>query len=215
MIVRARPGTRKGHEMGGGKKGCLICFVIAGVLALLAYPAVRGTYNQLRTLDAEVQTTWAHLESQLQRRMDLIPNYVETVKSYAPQEQAIYGAVTQLHVKAAVTMLRSNKIAVNNELTAALDHVRVATERYPDLKADQTFVRLQDELADIENRIAEECIQYNGAVEEYNAYREGFPAYIVAPLSGFGKAFPLEAPGMAQDLPRSGSEPSPPASSDR
>lgn len=193
----------------------MIILVIAGVLALLAYPSIRGTYNQLRALDAEVQATWAHLESQLQHRMDIIPNYVETIKSYAPQEQAVYGAVTQLHVKAAVTMLRPNKIAVNNELTAALEHLRVATERYPDLKADQTFVRLQDELADIENRIAKECIKYNGAVEQYNAYREGFPADIVATFSGLGKAFPLEAPGTAQDLPRSGSEPSPPASSDR
>jgi LemA protein len=198
--------------MAGGKKGCLIILAIVGCLALLSYPAFKETYNQLSTLDEEVKTAWAQLESQLQRRMDLIPNYVETIKSYAPHEQEVLGVVTQLHVKAAVTLTRFNKIAVNNDLTAALDRLRVVTKRYPDLMADQTFIRLQDELAGIEAHIAEECMAYNEAVRAYNTYREGFPADIVAPFFGFGKAFPLEAPGKAQGLERASSEPPLPSS---
>jgi LemA protein len=201
--------------MAGGKKGCFLVLVIIVVAGLfLLYPSIQRTRSQLLALDERVKAAWAQLENHLQSRMDLIPNYVETVKAYAPHEQEVFGAVTQLHVKAAVTMIRSNKVAVNNDLTAALDRLRVVTERYPDLMADQTFIRLRDELTGIEARIAEKCIRYNEAVREYNAYREGFPADIVAPFSGFGKAFPLETPGKTQGIQRSGPESSPPVSSD-
>jgi LemA protein len=201
--------------MTGGKKGCLLCFVIVGVLILLLYPSVKSTRDQLVTLDQGIKASWTKLEGLLQRRMDLVPNYLETIKSHAPHEQELFGAVTRAHLKAATALSRPNKIAANNDLTIALDQLQAVTERYPDVKADQNFIRLQDELASIENGIADECMQYNEAVKVYNAYREGFPADIVAALSGFGKAFPLETPGNAQGLSGSGSEPSPSSSSDR
>jgi LemA protein len=202
--------------MVGGKKSCLTYFVIVGVLVLfLSYPTIKEIYNQLAALDAGVKMAWPKLEDQLQRRMDLIPNYMEIMKSHAPQEQEVFGVVTQLHVRVAVTMLRSNKIALNNDLAAALNRLGVVTDRYPDLMADQTFILLQDELADIKARITEECTRYNEAVREYNACREGFPADIVAPFSGFGKAFPLETPGKVQGLKKASSEPYPPSSGDQ
>ena len=200
--------------MAGGKKGCLIIFVIVGALILLLYPSIKRTRDQLMTLDRGIKAAWTTLEGLLQRRMDLVPNYIETVKSHAPHEQEVFGAVTKAHLKAATALMRPNKIAANNDLTIALDQLQVVTERYPDLKADQNFIRLKDELAGIENSIADECRRYNEAIKEYNAYRQGFPADIVAALSGFGKAFPLETPGKAQGLQRSGPEPSPPSSSD-
>jgi LemA protein len=201
--------------MAGGKKGCLICFVILGALILLSYPSVKRTRDQLVTLDEGIKAAWTKLEVLLQRRMDLVPSYIETVKAQAPHEQDVFGAVTKAHLKAATALSRPQKIAAHNDLTIALGQLQAVTERYPDLKADQNFIRLQDELAGIENNIADECLRYNEAIKEYNAYRQGFPADIVAALSGFGKAFPLEIPGKAQGNQRSGSEPSPPASSDQ
>jgi LemA protein len=201
--------------MAGGKRGCLICFVILGAVILLLYPSVKRTHDQLVTLDEGIKAAWTTLEGLLERRLDLIPNYVETVKAYAPHEQEVFGTVTKAHLKAATALSRPNKIAAHNDLTIALDQLRVVTERYPDLKADQNFIRLQDELAGIENSIADECVRFNEAIKEYNAYRQGFPADIVAALSGFGKAFPLETPGRAEGQQGSGSEPSPSSSSAR
>lgn len=201
--------------MAAGKKGCLICFVTIGVLILLLYPSVKSTRDQLATLDQGIKAAWTKLEDLLQRRMDLVPNYLETIKSHAPHEQEVFGAVTRAHLKAATALLRPNKIAANNDLTIALDQLQAVAERYPDVTADQNFIRLRDELAAIENGIADECLQYNEAVKAYNAYRQEFPVDIVSAISGFGKAFPLEIPGKAQGLPGSGPDPAPPSSSDR
>jgi len=201
--------------MAGGKKGCLICFVIVGALILLLYPSVKRTRDQLVTLDQGIKAAWTTLEGLLQRRMDLVPNYIETVKAQAPHEREVFGAVTTAHLKAATALTRPNKIAANNDLTIALGQLQVVTQRYPDLKADQNFIRLQDELVGIENAIAEECVRYNEAIKEYNANRQGFPADIVAALSGFGKGFPLDTPGKAEGQQGSGSEPPPPSSSAR
>lgn len=201
--------------MAAGKKGCLIFFILVGALLFFLYPSIKKTHDQLKTLDEGIKAAWIRLEGLLQHRMDLIPNYIETVKSHAPQEQEIFGAVTRAHLKAATALSRPNKIAASNDLTLALDQLQAVAERYPDLKADQNFIRLQDELAGIQNSIAEECLQYNEAVKAYNAYRQEFPVDILAALSGFGKAFPLDVPGRAGGLPAPGSEPSSPSSSDR
>jgi LemA protein len=201
--------------MAAGKKGCLIFFILVGALMFFLYPSVKKPYDQLKTLDEGIKAAWTRLEGLLQRRMDLVPNYMETIKSYAPHEEGIFGAVTKAHLKASTTLLRPNKIAANNDLTIALDQLQAVAERYPDLKADQNFIRLQDELAGIQNSIAEECLQYNEAVKAYNAYRQEFPVDILAALSGFGKAFPLDVPGRAESPPGPGSEPSAPSSSDR
>jgi len=180
--------------MGGGKKGCLTIVVIVGVLILLLYPSVKKTRSQLVALDEEIKTAWSHMDETFQRRVDLIPNYVETVKSYAPHEQEVFGAVTRWQLKVATRMTLPAKIAANNDLTTALDELFVVAEQYPNLKADQTFINLQEKLADTENRIAEERMRYNEAVREYNAYSQRFPTVLVAAMFGFTKAPLLEAP---------------------
>ena len=180
--------------MAGGKKGCLVIFVIVGVLVLLLYPSITRTRNQLRALDEGIKTAWAQMEKQHQHWLDLIPNYVQTVKEYAPHEQEVFGKVTKAHAKAAVAMFMSQKIKANNELTATLDQLLIVAERYPDLKADQTFISLKAELADAENSIAEGRMRYNEAVREYNAYSQRFPIVIVAAIFGFTKAPLLETP---------------------
>jgi LemA protein len=201
--------------MAAGKKGCLIFFILVAAVILLSYPSVKRTHDQLKILDDGIKASWTKLEGLLQRRMDLVPNYIETIKSHAPHEQEIFGAVTRAHLKATTALLRANKIAANNDLTIALDKLQAVTERYPDVKADQTFIRLRDELLSIESGIAAECLQYNEAVKAYNTYRQEFLADIVAALSGFGKAFPLDVPGKAQAPPESSSAPDPPSSSGR
>lgn len=172
----------------------MVIFVIVGVVILLLYPAVKKTRSQLMALDKEIKTAWAQMEQQHQHWLDLVPNYVETVKSYAPHEQEVLGAVTRAHTKAALAVIMSYKIKASNELIAALDQLLVLAERYPDLKADPTFINLQEKLADTENRIAEERMRYNEAVREYNAYSQRFPIVLVAAMFGFTKAPLLEAP---------------------
>jgi LemA protein len=181
--------------MAGGKKGCLVVFIIVGVLILLLYPSVQKTRNRLSALHEEVTMAWASIDETFQKRVDLIPNLVETVKAYAPHEQEVFGALTQLQLKVATRMSLPAKIAANNDLTAALDQLLMVAERYPDLTTDQTFISLKDALADTENRIAEGRTRYNDAVREYNASIQGFPANIVAGAFGFTKIpLLLEAP---------------------
>lgn len=180
--------------MAGGKKGCLIIFVIAAVLVLLLYPSIKNTRSQLSSLQEEVTAAWSHIEVTFQRRLDLIPNFVQTVKGYAPHEQEVFGAVTESQLKVATKMTLPAKIAANNELTGALDQLRLVADRYPDLKADQTFITLTAELAETESRIAEGRSRYNDAVKEYNAAIQGFPAIFVAPMFGFTKIPHLEPP---------------------
>jgi LemA protein len=180
--------------MAGGKKGCLIIFVIVCVLVLLLYPSIMRTRGQLISLQEEVTAAWSQMDETFQRRVDLIPNYVQTVKEYAPHEQEVFGTVTQLQLRVATKMTLPAKIAANNELTAALDRLRLVAERYPDLEADQTFISLTAELGETENRIAEGRTRYNDAVREYNASIQGFPAIFVATMFGFTKIPLLEPP---------------------
>ena len=184
--------------MAGGKKGCLTIVVIVGVLILLVYllvyPSIQTSRDQMMALHEEVTAAWSHVDEAFQQRVDLIPNLVETVKLYAPQEQEVFGAITQLQLKLAMRMSLPAKIAANNDLTAALDRLSVAAEQYSDLRADQTFILLQEKLADTENRIAEGRTEYNDAVREYNASIQGFPANITAAIFGFTKIPLLEAP---------------------
>jgi LemA protein len=180
--------------MAGGKKGCLIIFVIAAVLVLLLYPSIKNTRSRLSSLQEEVTAAWSEIDETFQRRVDLIPNYVQTVKGYAPHEHEVFGAVTDSQIKVATKMSLPAKIAANNELTTALDQLQLVAEQYPDLKADQTFISLTAELAETERRIAEGRTRYNDAVREYNASIQGFPAIFVATLFGFTKIPLLEPP---------------------
>ena len=191
----------------GAKVGVIIGIVAAVIAAIILIVAIAASglfvtkYNKMVTLDEGVQTAWAQVENQLQRRLELIPNYVETVKGYARHERETLEAVTNARAKVAGTNDTSEQIKANNQLTAALSRLLLVVERYPDLKANQNFIRLQDELAGTENRIAVERMRYNEAVREYNVYIRKFPNNVVAGIRGFTKATLLEAPEEAKAPP--------------
>ena len=185
-----------------GTKVFLIILAIVVVVAFIFYSSIKGTYNQLVTLEEGTKAAWAQVENQLQRRMDLIPNYVETVKGYAQQEREVFIQVTEARAKVAGADDTSEQIKANNQLTAALSRLLVVVERYPDLKSNQNFIRLQDELAGTENRIAVERMRYNEAVREYNVYIRRFPTLILANMFGFTRAPLFEAPEEAEKPPK-------------
>ncbi len=183
------------------KKSLIVVGIIVLIL-LIFFLSVRGTYNRLVALDESVKTAWSQVENQLQRRLDLIPNYVETVKGYAKQEREVLLEVTKARARVAGASSIEGKIGANNELSSALARLLVVVERYPDLKSNQNFMRLQDELAGTENRIAVERRRYNEAVRIYNTKIRSFPTNILAGMFGFGRAELFQAPEAAREPPK-------------
>jgi len=188
--------------MTSGKKILLIAVVLILVLAGSLYSFFKGTYNQFVTLDESVKSSWAQVENQLQRRFDLVPNLVETVKGYAKQEKNVLVEVTNARARVGGAATVPDKISANNELSGALSRLLVVVERYPDLKSNQNFLRLQDELAGTENRISVERRRYNEAVQAYNVAIRSFPANLLAGMYGFDKAAFFEAPAAAKTAPQ-------------
>lgn len=183
------------------KKSLIVIGVIV-LIILIFFLSVRGTYNRLVALDEGVKTAWSQVENQLQRRLDLIPNYVETVKGYAKQEREVLIQVTEARAKVAGAGSIEGKISANNELSSALARLLVVVERYPDLKSNQNFMRLQDELAGTENRIAVERRRYNESVRLYNTKIRSFPTNIIAGIFGFFRADLFQAPEGAKEPPK-------------
>jgi LemA protein len=188
--------------MTSGKKTLLIVLIVIVVLAGLIYSFFKGNYNRFVTLDEGVKSAWAQVENQLQRRYDLIPNLVETVKGYAKHEKDVLVEVTNARARVGGASSVPDKISANNELSGALSRLLVVVERYPDLKANQNFIRLQDELAGTENRIAVERMRYNEVVRAYNVAIRSFPANLLAGMFGFEKAAFFEAPVVAKATPQ-------------
>ena len=184
-----------------GKRNLLIAAAVIVVVLMMFYSGIKGTYNSFVTLDEGVKASWAQVENQLQRRYDLIPNLVETVKGFAAQEKEVFIGVTEARAKVGGAKNIPDKIAANNQLTGALSRLLVTVERYPDIKSNQNFIRLQDELAGTENRIAVERRRYNEAVKTYNVRIRTFPANIMAGMFGFAKAEFFEVPESAQAVP--------------
>lgn len=187
-----------------GKTGRILA--IAGlallVIILIIFFSIKGTYNSLVRLDEGVKGAWAQVENQLQRRYDLIPNYVETVKGYAKQERDVFIKVTEARSKVGSANSIGGKINANNELSTALSRLLVVVERYPDLKSNQNFIRLQDELAGTENRIAVERRRYNESVKTYNVKIRSFPTNLFAGMFGFNKAEFFQVPEIAKEAPK-------------
>jgi len=183
------------------KKSLIVIGVIV-LIVLIFFFSIRGTYNRLVALDEGVKTAWSQVENQLQRRLDLIPNYVETVKGYAKQEREVLIQVTEARAKVAGAKNIEGKIGANNELSSALARLLVVVERYPDLKSNQNFIRLQDELAGTENRIAVERRRYNESVRQYNTSIRSFPTNILAGMFGFHRADLFQAPEAAKEPPK-------------
>jgi LemA protein len=188
--------------MGTTGKTLGITGIVIVVVLLIIFFSIKGTYNGLVRLDEGVKSAWAQVENQLQRRYDLIPNYVETVKGYARHEKEVFLKVTEARSKIGSANTIGDKISANNELSTALSRLLLVVERYPDLKANQNFIRLQDELAGTENRIAVERRRYNEAVRTYNVKIRSFPTNILAGMFGFAKAEFFEVPEAVKETPK-------------
>jgi len=188
--------------MDSKKKTLLIVLAVIVVLAISAYSFFAGNYNKFVALDQAVKSAWAQVENQLQRRYDLIPNLVETVKGYAKHEKDVLIEVTNARAKVGGAGTVPDKIAANNELSGALSRLLLVVERYPDLKANQNFLHLQDELAGTENRIAVERMRYNEAVKIYNQAIKSFPANLLAGMYGFKDGAFFDAPKEAKEAPK-------------
>jgi LemA protein len=187
--------------MDSKKKTLLIVLAVIVILAIAAYSFFAGNYNKFVRLDTAVKSSWAQVENQLQRRFDLIPNLVETVKGYAKQEKDVMVQVTEARAKVGGTANAPvpDKIAANNQLSGALSRLLLVVEKYPDLKSNQNFMKLQDELAGTENRIAVERMRYNEAIKVYNQTIKSFPANLLAGMFGFKEGAFFEAPKEAKE----------------
>lgn len=188
--------------MGRIQKAILLIVGILLLIIVIPFMFLKGTYNSLVTMDESVKGAWAQVENQLQRRYDLIPNYVETVKGYAAHEKEVFVKVTEARSKVAGAGKISEKIQANNELSSALSRLLVVVERYPELKANTNFIRLQDELAGTENRIAVERRRFNETVKVYNIKIRSFPTNIIAGMFGFEKALFFKVPKERQETPK-------------
>ena len=159
-------------------------------------------YNQLVGLQQNIQSAWAQVQNQLQRRNDLIPNLVNTVKGYATHEQQVFEAVANARSRLLAAGTRDEQIDAAQGLNSALGRLLAIAEQYPQLKANEQFNRLSDELAGTENRIAVERMRYNDAVRAYNTYRNSIPTVLYANWLGFKEEKYFEAPTEAQQVPK-------------
>jgi len=166
-------------------KAGIVILVVLLILAFVLGSAYVSRRNQMVVKRETVNAAWAQVDVVLQRRADLIPNLVQTVKGYAIQEQTVFGDIAAARAALIGAKTPSDKIAANGQLDSALSRLLVIVENYPNLKSDQNFLRLQDELAGTENRIAVERKRYNDAVQDYNTYIALFPNNLVASFGGF------------------------------
>src|SRR6201982_2583341 len=166
-------------------KAALIVVVVVVVVALIAGMSLVGTRNDLVTERQAVDAAWAQVDSALQRRADLIPNLVETVKGYAKQEQTVFGDIAKARSQLLSAGTPEQKISANAQLDGALGRLLLIVENYPQLKSNENFLRLQDELAGTENRISVERKRYNDTLQDYNTYVQQFPNSVFAGWAGF------------------------------
>jgi LemA protein len=166
------------------KKGLVVLIVLVVIVLILGSSFI-SRRNQMAIKREAVNAAWAQVDVVLQRRADLIPNLVETVKGFAVQEQIVFGDIAKARSALLSAHSPAEKIAANGQLDSALGRLLVVVENYPQLKSNENFLRLQDELAGTENRIAVERRRYNEAVQDYNTFILLFPNSLVASLSGF------------------------------
>jgi len=166
-------------------KAGLIIVVVLLILALILGGSFVSRRNQMVVKREAVNAAWSQVDVVLQRRADLIPNLVETVKGFAKQEQTVIGEVTAARAALGGARTPSEKIAANGQLDSALSRLLIVVERYPVLTSNADFLRLMDELSGTENRIAVERRRYNETVQDYNTFIQLFPNSLVASMSGF------------------------------
>lgn len=185
------------------KNSAKTLIIILAIVVVLGIWFVSGQ-NKLVELEENVSLQFSQIETTLQRRSDLIPNFVETVKGYAKHEEAVFTQIADARSKLAGSIQTGNVEDINkasNELDSALSRLLVITENYPELKANEQFIALQDELAGTENRIAVARQNYNETVAKYNKAIKKFPASIIASISGYESATYFEADDNAKDAP--------------
>ncbi len=183
------------------KKSLIAIILIIGII-LISISSIVGSYNSLVELDEEVDNKWAQVENQLKRRADSIPNLVNTVKGFASHEEEVFLGVA----KARSGILESNTpeeyARANNELNRSMQSLNVVIERYPELKANENFIRLQDELAGTENRLAVARMDYNEIVKEFNSKVRRFPTNIMANMFGFSQKEYFEISSEDAETPK-------------
>ncbi len=194
------------------KKVFIGCGVLLGIFLIMILMLV-GSYNSMVTMDEKVKEKWSEVENQYQRRLDVIPNLMETVKGYAAHEQETFKAVTEARSKAGGSLNVSGQALNNpaafqqfqqaqNSLSGALSRLMVVVEKYPDLKANQNFLSLQSQLEGTENRIAVERKRFNEAAREFNTHIKKFPRVILANITGFKEKPYFKAQEGADTAPK-------------
>src|SRR6187399_2494621 len=177
--------------------------VIRLVALLAALPLAGCSYNTFVSQEEAIKAQWAQVQNQLQRRNDLIPNLVETVKGYAQHEESVYKDIADARSRLLGAQTPEQTIQAANQQTSALGRLLAIVENYPQLKANEQFNRLMDELSGTENRIATERMRYNEQVQAYKTSRRQFPANITAGIFGFKDDYKLfEAPPEAKIAPK-------------
>jgi LemA protein len=177
-----------------------------GIVAVAIVAAVVGasscSYNRFVGQEEAIKTQWAQVENQLQRRNDLIPNLVETVKGVAQQEKDVFGQIADSRARLAGARTPEETMEAANQQSSALARLLVIAENYPQLRSNESFNRLMDELSGTENRLAVERMRYNERVQEYNVSRRRFPSNITAGIFGFKEYQLFDAPPEAERVPK-------------
>ncbi len=169
-------------------KGFLVGLGIAVIILIIAILGFTGVYNSIVSKHETITAKWAQVENQLQRRNDLIPNLVNTVKGYAAHEKTVFEDVTNARSQWTKATTQEEKVQSASKIDAALARLLLVVENYPNLKADRTFLALMDELSGTENRIAVERMRYNEAVRDYNITVRTFPGNFIAGMFGYKPA---------------------------
>jgi LemA protein len=182
------------------KKGYMIIGIIVAAIVLLGV-MLMSSYNNFVTLEENVDQSYAQIENQLQRRLDLIPNLVNTVKGYASHEKEVIASISDARARLAGANTVEEEATANAELTGALSRLLVVVENYPNLKADQQFTQLMDELSGTENRISVARKDYNDQVAVYNKKIKRFPGALIAGMTGFDEKEYFTADPKAAEAP--------------
>lgn len=188
------------------KRTGLVVLVVVGILVivgLLIFGSYVSARNQMVAKNEQIKQTWSQVEIVMQRRADLIPNLVSTVQGYAKQEQTVFGDIANARARLLGAQDPKSKIAANGQLDGALGRLLAISENYPQLRSNQNFLQLQDELAGTENRIAVERRRYNQALQDYNTFIGLFPNNIWAGMAGYKRndAYFAASPA-AQQVPK-------------
>ncbi|MFZ5996991.1 MAG: LemA family protein [Nitrospirota bacterium] len=187
--------------MSQGLKAVLVIVGVIVVAGVLFGGWIIGQYNKVIAMDEQVKAQWAQVDNQLKRRYDLIPNLVETVKGYAKHEKEIFENIAQARTQYFQAKTPADKIAASQQLEGVLSRLLVLRETYPQLKANESFLKLQDSLEGTENRIAVERKRYNDTVQTLNAYRRSFVGRFIAALAGVEEAKYFETPATQREAP--------------